>query len=134
MSFPLASLRGDGAAAIAGTPLQGAPRWRQQALLFAGGLGLLLFLLAMVTHSPADPAFSTSGHGRASNNKAGLLGARVSDMALFLFGFSAWWLFPVALRAWLSSLAILLRGEDAAPRPPRWMFWLGLGLLLAASC
>ena len=103
-------------------------------MLFLGGLAWLLFLLAMVTHSTADPAFSTSGHGGALHNKAGLLGARVADMALFLFGFSSWWLLPVALRAWLSSLAILLRGEDARPRAPRWMFWLGLALLLAASC
>ncbi|HLL17353.1 MAG TPA: DNA translocase FtsK 4TM domain-containing protein, partial [Rubrivivax sp.] len=134
MSFPLASLRSDGAAAIAGSPLHAAPVWRQQAVLFLGGLAWLLFLLAMVTHSTADPAFSTSGHGGALHNKAGLLGARVADMALFLFGFSSWWLLPVALRAWLSSLAILLRGEDARPRAPRWMFWLGLALLLAASC
>ena len=134
MSFPLASLHGNASATISAGPLQGVQRWRQQALLLAGALAWLLFLLAMVTHSAGDPAFSTSGQGGAPHNKAGLLGARVADMALFLFGFSGWWLLPVALRAWLSSLAILLRGEDAAPRPPRWMFWLGLSLLLAASC
>ena len=106
-------MRGDGTAAVVVTPLDAAPRWRQQALLFAGALAWLLFLLAMVTHSTADPAFSTSGEGGALNNKAGLLGARVADMALFLFGFSAWWLLPLCLRAWLSALAILLR-----PWPP----------------
>ena len=134
MSFPLASLRGDGPAAIAGAPLHAAPRWRRQAALFVGALAWLLFVLAMVTHSATDPAFSTSGDSGALHNKAGLLGARVADMALFLFGFSSWWLLPVALRAWLSSLAILLRGEDPTPPAPRWMFWFGLGLLLAASC
>jgi len=99
-----------------------------------GALAWLLFVLAMLTHHPGDAAFSTSGTGDALRNKAGLLGARLSDMALFLFGLSAWWLVPVTARAWLSALARLLRGPSAAPRPPRWMFWLGLALLLAASC
>ena len=87
----------------------------------------------MVTHHAADAAFSTSGSGEPLHNKAGLLGARVSDMALFLFGFSAWWLVPVTARAWLSALAGAARAVGSAA-PPRWMFWLGLALLLAASC
>ncbi len=138
MSFTLDALRGDGAASLAAparaTP---GPRWRQQALLLAGALAWLLFLLAMLTHSASDTAFSTSGSGEPLRNKAGLLGARLSDMALFLFGWSAWWLLPVALRAWLSALARLLRGDDAGAAPakaPRWLFWAGLALLMAASC
>ncbi len=128
-------MRGDGAAALPAPTENGLTRrWKQQALLLLGGLAWLLFTLAMVTHDGGDAAFSTSGNGEALRNRAGLLGARLSDMALFLFGFSAWWLLPVALRAWLSALALLLRGPAPAARPPRWMFWLGLVLLLAASC
>ena len=134
MSFPLGSLAADGTVTLAGPPAQAAPRWRQKAGLLAGGLLWLLFLLAMATHSAGDAAFSTSGTGEPLRNKAGLLGARVSDMALFLFGYSAWWLVPVSLRAWLSGLATLLRGPSATPRPPRILFWTGLVLLLAASC
>ena len=133
MSFPLGSLTADGAAALVRAPSQ-TPRWRQKAWLLAGGLVWLLFLLAMATHSVSDAAFSTSGTGEPLRNKAGLLGARVSDMALFLFGYSAWWLVPVSLRAWLSALATLLRGPSPTPRPPRLLFWTGLVLLLAASC
>jgi DNA segregation ATPase FtsK/SpoIIIE, S-DNA-T family len=137
MAFPLGSLKGDGAAAIAapgGAAPQGLPGWRRKALLIAGALAWLLFLLAMLTHHAGDAAFSTSGSGEPIRNKVGLLGARVSDLALFLFGFSAWWLVPVGLRAWLSALARTLRAEPgAAPLPPRWLFWLGLALLLAAS-
>jgi len=133
MSFPLGSLTVDGAGALA-APQAPTPAWRQKAWLLAGGLLWLLFLLAMVTHSAGDAAFSTSGTGEPLRNKAGLLGARVSDMALFLFGYSAWWLVPVALRAWLSALATLLRGPSPTPHPPRALFWLGLALLLAASC
>jgi DNA segregation ATPase FtsK/SpoIIIE, S-DNA-T family len=150
MSFPLGSLRGDGTAtAAAGARLSEPPaRWRQKTALFVGALALLLFLLAMLTHHVGDAAFSTSGNGQPLHNKAGLLGARISDMVLFLFGFSAWWLVPVAGRAWLAALAKLLRTDepsdaaltakpasDAASAPaPRWLFWLGLALLLTASC
>jgi S-DNA-T family DNA segregation ATPase FtsK/SpoIIIE len=133
MSFPLGSLVGDGAVALQASTDANVPRWRQQGLLLLGALAWLLFLLAMLTHHAGDTAFSTSGTGEVLRNKAGLLGARVSDMALFLFGFSAWWLVPVALRAWLSALARLLRGPSPQAHAPRWLFWLGLSLLLCAS-
>jgi S-DNA-T family DNA segregation ATPase FtsK/SpoIIIE len=94
----------------------------------------LLWVLAMLTHHAGDPAFTTSGTGDAVRNRAGLLGARASDLALFLWGYSSWWLVPVGLRAWLVALAGVLRGPQAAARPPRWLFWLGLALLLCASC
>ncbi len=134
MSFPLGSLGADGAAAASPLPEDAVPRWRRKALLLLGALTWLLFVLAMVTHSAADAAFSTSGTGDPLHNKAGLLGARVSDMAYFLFGFSAWWLVPVTLRAWLSALAGLLRDAPSPTPPERTRFWLGLVLLLAASC
>ena len=105
MSFPLGSLSADGTGAATASPAEAAPRWRRQALLILGALAWLLFLLAMVTHHAADAAFSTSGTGEALRNKAGLLGARLSDLALFLLGHSAWWLLPVSLRAWLSASA-----------------------------
>jgi S-DNA-T family DNA segregation ATPase FtsK/SpoIIIE len=136
MSFPLGSLSGDGFATRPEQAPAEVPRWRRQGVLMAGALALLLFLLAMLTHNVSDASFSTSGTGETLHNKAGLLGARISDMALFLFGFSAWWLVPVALRAWLSSLAVLLRPESAPPPHPasRSLFWLGLAVLLCASC
>jgi S-DNA-T family DNA segregation ATPase FtsK/SpoIIIE len=133
MSFPLGSLQADGATAAPHMPLSAPLRWRQQALLFAGAVAWLLLVLAMATHSSADPAFTTSGTGDTLRNRVGTLGARVSDGLLFLFGFSAWWLAPVALRAWLAALAGLLRNTDPVVKQPRWMFWVGLALLLAAS-
>ena len=75
----------------------------------------------------------------AIRNKAGLLGAYVSDLGLFLFGFSVWWLVPVALRGWLATLARVLRQDEppsaaaAVHAWPRAAFWAGLVLLLAAS-
>jgi DNA segregation ATPase FtsK/SpoIIIE, S-DNA-T family len=140
MTFPLGSLRADGAldnrlpAAAAGL------RLHRQAVLLAGAVAWLLFLLAMVSHDAADPAFTTSGSGGPVRNLAGVAGARIADFAYFLFGFSAWWLLPVTLRAWLSALALALRERHAeaagqAPaKAPRWLFWAGLAMLLAASC
>jgi S-DNA-T family DNA segregation ATPase FtsK/SpoIIIE len=146
MTFPLGSLRADGAAAgtltrtavvtaaPAPQPLSAAARLRRQALLAAGGLLWLLFLLALATHDAGDPGFSTTGDGAALRNKAGLIGAWVSDFGLFMFGVSVWWLVPVSLRAWLSALARTLRGAEAPPPVlPRIVFWIGLGLLLASS-
>jgi S-DNA-T family DNA segregation ATPase FtsK/SpoIIIE len=134
MSFPLGSLQGDLGAAPAAAADAAAPAWRRKAWLALGALALLLFLLAMATRHAGDPAFSTSGSGEPVRNAAGLLGARAADLALFLFGWSAWWLLPVALRAWLGALARALRGEPAPPRGDRARVSLGLALLLAASC
>ncbi len=133
MSFPLASLRGSPAAAEgAPAPAAATVRWRHKAWLVAGALAWLLFVLALATHNAGDPAFTTSGDGGPLHNKAGVLGARVSGLAYFFFGFSAWWLVPVALRAWLSSLAGLMRGVPQRGLTP--LVVLGLVLLMAASC
>ncbi|MBK9364166.1 MAG: DNA translocase FtsK 4TM domain-containing protein [Rubrivivax sp.] len=140
MSFPLGSLQADGPAATgaraaartADLPSMGA---RRQLALALGFVGCCLLLLALATHHPGDPAFTTSGSGDALRNKAGAIGAWVADGLYFLFGWTAWWLVPVTWRAWLSGLARALRGAGAlAPHPPRWMFWSGLALLLVASC
>jgi DNA segregation ATPase FtsK/SpoIIIE, S-DNA-T family len=137
MSFPLGSLKSDGAPSLASPAATGAATagWGRKVWLVAGALAWVLFVLAMLTHDVRDAAFSTSGTGQAVRNRAGLLGARMSDLALFLFGWSAWWLVPVAGRAWLSALAGWWRGPvPPAERLPRWPFWLGLALLLSASC
>ena len=151
MTFPLGSLRAEGAASGAtytrksssksAPPVVAPPsllaRWRHQAFLIVGAVAWLLFLLALATHDLRDPGFSTSGDGEPLRNKAGVVGAWLSDLGLFLFGYSVWWLVPVGLRAWLSSLARAVRreGEPAAELAlPRVVLWIGLALLLAASC
>ena len=136
MTFPLGSLQGDGPSTLASQgagPGPDTPRWRQQLWLLGGGALWLIAALALATHQGTDPGFSTSGAGTAVANKAGLLGAWLSDLALFLFGYSAWWLLLVGVRSWLSLLAHWVRGSQAAA-PPRWQLALGLLLLLAASC
>jgi S-DNA-T family DNA segregation ATPase FtsK/SpoIIIE len=155
MTFPLGSLRADGPSAHgaglgATYTRDGAPRpaaahpqasWRTQLGLLLGGLLWLLGVLALASHNAGDAAFSTSGSGAATLNKAGVAGAWFSDLAYFTFGYSVWWAVLVALRAWLAGLARVLRGEpdravDAAHEPfawPRTAFWVGFALLLSAS-
>ena len=137
MTFPLGSLGADGAAPLATQHAVASPdnSWlRQQILLVGGGLLWLLMLLALATHQAADPGFSTSGSTATVANKAGLLGAWLSDLALFALGYSVWWLMLVGLRGWLATLALALRGPATADTTPRWMAWAGLALLLLASC
>ncbi len=110
--------------------------------LFAGLLVLVFWLLALLSYSPQDAAWSTSGVGASAlvHNWAGRVGAWVADGSYFLLGFSVWWCVAAALRAWLASLAHWMRGGEvpqarAAAHPWLWrgLFWLGLGLLLCAS-
>jgi S-DNA-T family DNA segregation ATPase FtsK/SpoIIIE len=139
MTFPLGSLQRDGAQALAAQRAAAPsdlPRWRPQLLLLLGGVVWLLMLLALASHRASDPGFSTSGTGAPVANWAGLLGAWASDLALFLFGYSTWWLMLVGARAWLALLARSLRGPlaPAESSTPAWWFWAGLVLLMAASC
>ena len=150
MTFPLGSLGADAGAASSATytrkpssragaaapvPVE-APPWRTQGALIAGALLWLLFVLAMLTHDAHDPGFSTSGDGGPMRNKAGLLGAWMSDMGLFLFGYSVWWLVVIGARAWLGALARLLRHAPAEPATLKRHvgLWGGLALLMMASC
>ncbi len=150
MSFPLGSLRSDTAAPGAShasapdpTKAPGQPgQWRAQLMVLVGGVACLLALIALLTHHAGDPAFSTSGSRTGGlHNKAGLIGAWLSDLGLFLFGHSVWWLWLVGLRRWLGALASALRGglmgaapAAPSPEPNLVMRWVGLGLLMLASC
>jgi len=134
MTFPLASLwRGAAAAKVTNPSPAHAATWRQRLLLALAGVAWLLVLIALATHDPADPAFSTSGEGLGLHNKAGRLGAWISDLAYFLFGFSAWWWLPVTARAWLAALARHLRGDAAGPAAPPGSVAVGAVLLVAGS-
>ncbi|MBV9889781.1 MAG: DNA translocase FtsK 4TM domain-containing protein [Rhizobacter sp.] len=140
MTFPLGSLRGDGGEAPPrDSAAANAPHWREQLALLVGAVAWLLSLLALATHSAADPGFSTSGDGTPIHNRIGVVGAWLSDAAFFFAGYSVWWAIVVGARAWLGALATALRASSHAPaEPPRaarpaWSVWLGLALLLAAS-
>ena len=123
--------------------------WRRFAdeLALLGGLAMLAFwMLALITYSPQDAAWSTSGNGHTIANAGGRIGAVLADGSYYLFGFSVWWCVGAGWRVWLSVVARWLRGHEAlVPELPsgpvelsqlmrsRWIFWPGLLLLCSAS-
>ncbi|QNP61079.1 DNA translocase FtsK [Paenacidovorax monticola] len=122
-------------------PRSGAARFGHEIGLVVGLLALVFWLLALVSYSAQDAAWSTSGAGgaRMVSNWAGRLGAWLADGSYFVLGFSVWWGVAAAIRAWLSSLARWMRGGEVdgatayGPLARRLMFWGGLLLLLGSS-
>src|SRR4051794_10932524 len=106
MTFPLGSLRGDSLepASRPGSSPHFAPHWREQVALLVGAVVWLLALLALATHSAADPGFSTSGNGTPIHNRVGVVGSWLSDVGFFVAGYSVWWAIVVGARAWLGAL------------------------------
>jgi S-DNA-T family DNA segregation ATPase FtsK/SpoIIIE len=114
-------------------------RFAQEIVLLLGGALLLLCLLALWSYHVADPAWSTSGSGQGVRNWMGTAGAWLADLAYFAFGYSAWWFLAAAGRAWLVGFGRWMHGavdEEQAggeARRSRWVFWVGLLVLVAAS-
>ena len=129
----------------AAAPRYGVIRFSQEVLLLIGLLALVFWLTAMVTYSPLDPAWSTSGAGQRAfvHNWMGRVGAWLADACYFGFGLSVWWLVLAAVQTWITSLMRWMRGgvdKDGSPLAlmPLWrrrfLFWGGLALLMVASC
>ncbi len=135
MTYSLNTL--NGAPPAKGAVRSGVARFSHELLLLLGLLLLVFWLLALLSYSPLDAAWSTTGAvgARAPLNWVGRVGAWLADGSYFLLGFSAWWLVLAAAYAWLASLARWMRGMGAGEHPwrRRLMFWLGLLLLTLAS-
>ena len=127
-------------------------RFASELGLFGGLVLLVLWLLAMLSYSGQDAAWSTSGGASVGGavgpiaNRVGKLGAWLADVSYFLLGLSVWWCFAAGVRAWLSALARWMRGQELHSEAPlhgtslaarltssRAGFWLGLAVLLCAS-
>jgi S-DNA-T family DNA segregation ATPase FtsK/SpoIIIE len=118
-------------------------RYASEFGLLVGFVGLGIWLLALLSYSAQDMAWSTSGVGLPFDNQLGRLGAWLADISYFVFGFSVWWLVAAGVRVWLGLLAARLRADELQPSdtsPPllfgregRLAFWCGLIVLLLAS-
>ena len=119
--------------------ITGWQRFVQEIALTVGFVVLLFWLIAMLSHNPQDPAWTTSGSSAVAHNWGGRIGASISDLGYFVAGYSIWWCFLAALVSWLTALAVRLRGDEAPAhvahvwRLSRWAFWSGLVLLMLAS-
>jgi len=114
-------------------------RFLQEIALSLGFVFLLFWLVALLSHSPQDAAWTTSGSGAVVHNWGGRIGAAISDLGFFIAGYSMVWCYVAAMIAWLKALAARLRSvENSATeshvwRLSRWAFWSGLVLLMLSS-
>ncbi len=139
MTYSLNTLNADRGTA----PAAGVSRFAQEIGLVLGAAALIFWLLSLLSHSLADPAWSTTGTAADVGNWGGRLGALLADWSYYLLGFSVWWCFFIGVRAWLSALARWIRGTPAPslegarfwqrPWGRRALFVLSLILLLGAS-
>ena len=89
----------------------------------------VLYFLMLISYNQTDPSFSHAAPNVAPKNRIGLLGAWVSDIALFALGWSAYWLVPVGLMsAWRAV-------SPSYKKPPfgKISHLFGLMILLCAS-
>ncbi len=146
MTYSLHTLSSPSSSASAAPAPRGVlSRFANELALITGFALLALWLLALLSYSPADPAWSTSGSGEPLHNRVGRLGAWVADVSYFSLGFSVWWCFAAGVRSWLTLLADWMRSSEGREPPPP-VGWrshlsrhgvlraLALLLLLAASC
>ena len=108
--------------------------WRDLALIAVAPL--LLFLLAcLVTYSPADPGFSSSGSITAPvHNACGRVGAWIADVLLMLTGYVAF-LLPVVLGAiaWIALFGMDSDGDGDADLGPALRLIGIVGFLVSAT-
>jgi S-DNA-T family DNA segregation ATPase FtsK/SpoIIIE len=99
---------------------------RESAFWLLAGVGVIL-LLALLSYSPVDPAFSVAGGSDTVANRMGPAGAWFADVAFVLFGASAY-LFPVLV---VIAGVFLFRSEELPERAAA--IWRGTGFLLAIA-
>ena len=142
MTYSLNTLNTPTSRTSASSSSGGAGRMGQELALLLGLAALIFCVLALLSYSGQDPAWSTSGAQDRVRNWGGRLGAWLADVGMFLFGFSVWWCVAAGVRAWLSALARWMRDDDEPPPVQegvarfvegRAAFWLGLALMLVAS-
>ena len=77
----------------------------------------LYFTVALYGYDPADPAWSHSVTGAQTTNPGGVLGAYLSDLLFYLFGFSAWWWVLFLLqRVWAGYHSCVPTASSASAR------------------
>jgi S-DNA-T family DNA segregation ATPase FtsK/SpoIIIE len=94
----------------------------------------LYITVILFTYHREDPSWShMAADNAAIHNSGGSVGAWLSDMMLYLFGFSAWWWAVLAFYAmWFVYLK--LEAVDLSEKPFLLFNFIGFGILLVASC
>ena len=101
-------------------------------------IGLFLTVILFTYHGEDPSWVSTGPDNPLIHNAGGNVGAKISAMLLFLFGFSAWWWTVLAFYAmWFVylKLEVVTHIEGQHSGKPFLLFnFIGFGLLLIASC
>src|SRR5512135_2760921 len=94
--------------------------------------GFLYLALILATYTPTDPCWSRTGTGAPLGNWGGVVGAYLSDLMLYLFGFSAWWWVTLMLqRVWAGYRS--MRADSLFDQRALWVSLLGFLVLLFSS-
>jgi S-DNA-T family DNA segregation ATPase FtsK/SpoIIIE len=108
-------------------------RVMREGMLIVYFLAGLFLLIALLTYSPSDPGFTTTGSGDDIYNAVGSYGAWLADFLLYLFGYFAY-LFP----AFLAYQAYRSFQESELEKDFSWsLFGLkiaGFTLVVLAAC
>ncbi len=143
MTYSLNTL--NNSASTGAAPRTGLGRFANEFALIVGLAFMFFWLISMLSFSSFDAAWTTSGGGGATRNWGGRFGAWIADGSYFLFGFSVWWCLFAGAFAWLSTLAVWMRGNNAeAPREDqpstfvtrhaKTAYWLAFVVLMCVSC
>ncbi len=90
-------------------------------------------ILILAGYDRNDPAWSHEAVVAAVNNPGGAFGAWLSDVLLYVFGFSAWWWVTLMLqRVWASYRR--MRADSLFDVRTLWLSLTGFFILLLSSC
>ncbi|MDN4038283.1 DNA translocase FtsK [Massilia sp. YIM B02443] len=109
-----------------------------EARWIAGAVAFLYFVLILVSYSKLDPGWSHANAVPRIANLGGKMGAWLSDLLLFIFGFSAWWLGVIFLRqVWRGWQRLTDKLGASASEPEHhgemYVRWIGFAFMFAGS-
>ena len=129
-----------GSRSSARRPLPGRlSRLISEARWIAGAVAFLYFVLILVSYTKTDPGWSHANAVPKIANLGGKMGAWLSDLLLFIFGFSAWWWGVIFLRqVWRGWQRLTDKpGSSAATEPEHhgemYVRWIGFAFMFAGS-
>lgn len=127
------------ATAASRQPLPGRlSRLLSEARWIAGAVAFLYFVLILLSYSKLDPGWSHANAVPRIANLGGRAGAWLSDLLLFIFGFSAWWWGVIFLRqVWRGWRRLKDKLGAGTPEPEHhgefYVRWIGFALMFAGS-
>jgi S-DNA-T family DNA segregation ATPase FtsK/SpoIIIE len=93
---------------------------------------LIYIALILSTYTKSDRGFSFTGASDTIANRGGVVGAYLSDLLLYLFGFSAWWWVAGGLMLLIVGFRRIADPDRPREHPP-WLAVSGFALVLLSS-